>query len=563
MKKNFLFTFTLCLLFSCNKKFNDVGSEIFDQSFYQSKKVNYPVKISHDIVDFVQTNNAPVLMLGENNNSLFGKTEAAIVSQLNIQSYNPTFGNYTSQQEIDSTFNENETVKEVWLEIPFFTNQNDSDGDGLIDEFDVDDNDPNSDSDGDGISDFLEIANGTDPTKKDTDGDGIDDGEDDTNDNTDGPPTFYAVDSIFGSRDANFNVEVNKLNHYLRQLDPELNFEETQRYYSDFSFDEKKELLLANTNVTLDLMEVARENQNNLSPRLRVPLNLDVFQNILINKEGDFELSSSTEWFNFFRSISIETSNFSNSLLMLLNTNQMVIRVVYDYLYKNTEDEVETLSDEFLLNTVGAVKFNNFNKTVPPSSDFTEIINENTSNIALSGGLGSIARIFFLDDQEVLENLKRNQWLINEVNLTFYVNDDYVNQNNLILPERLYLYNSVSNLPLIDFYQDLTSVLSLNKTIYGGFLIEDENKRYYKIRITEHFKNIFNNDSINVPINLAVVPDFSVSQQIVPMSKANGNSSFSIPSGTVSSPKSLVIHGPGSTDENLNLELEIFYTEYQ
>ena len=157
----------------------------------------------------------------------------------------------------------------------------------------------------------------------------------------------------------------------------------------------KKELLLANTNVTLDLMEVARENQNNLSPRLRVPLNIDVFQNILINKEGDFELSSSTEWFNFFRSISIETSNFSNSLLMLLNTNQMVIRVVYDYLYKNTEDEVETLSDEFLLNTVGAVKFNNFNKTVPPSSDFTEIINENNSNIALSGGLGSIARIFF------------------------------------------------------------------------------------------------------------------------------------------------------------------------
>ena len=563
MKKNFLFTFILFLLFSCNKKFIDVGSEIFDQSFYQSKKVNYPVKISHNIVDFVQTNNALVLMLGENNNSLFGKTEATIVSQLNVQSYNPTFGNYTAQQEIDSSFNENETVKEVWLEIPFFTNQNDSDGDGLIDEFDVDDNDPNSDSDGDGISDFLEIANGTDPTKKDTDGDGIDDGEDDTNDNTDGPPTFYAVDSLFGSRDANFDVEVNKLNYYLRQLDPELNFEESQRYYSDFSFAEKKELLLANANVTLDLMEVTRENQNNLSPRLRVPLNLDVFQNILINKEGDFELSSSSEWFNFFRSISIETSNFSNSLLMLLNTNQMVIRVLYDYLYKNNEDEVETLSNEFLLNTVGAVKFNNFNKTIPPSSNFAEIINENTSNIALSGGLGSIARISFLEDQEVLENLKGNQWLINEVNLTFYVNDDYVDQNNLILPERLYLYNSVSNLPLIDFYQDLTSVLSLNKTIYGGFLIEDEDKRYYKIRITEHFKNIFNNDSINVPINLAVVPDFSVSQQIVPMSKANGNNSFSVPSGTVSSPKSLVIHGPSSSEVNLNLELEIFYTEYQ
>ena len=35
---------------------------------------------------------------------------------------------------------------------------------------------------------------------------------------------------------------------------------------------------LKQANVTLDLMEVNRENQNNLSPRLRVPLNLDIFQ---------------------------------------------------------------------------------------------------------------------------------------------------------------------------------------------------------------------------------------------------------------------------------------------
>ena len=74
---------------------------------------------------------------------------------------------------------ENEKVTEVYLDIPFFTNRNDKDGDGVIDSYDVDDNDVNSDSDGDGVSDAQERANGTDPLNPDTDGDGIPDGQDD------------------------------------------------------------------------------------------------------------------------------------------------------------------------------------------------------------------------------------------------------------------------------------------------------------------------------------------------------------------------------------------------
>ena len=45
-------------------------------------------------------------------------------------------------------------MNNAWLEIPFFTNQSDADGDGLIDLYDVDDADPNSDSYGDGVSDI-------------------------------------------------------------------------------------------------------------------------------------------------------------------------------------------------------------------------------------------------------------------------------------------------------------------------------------------------------------------------------------------------------------------------
>ena len=51
---------------------------------------------------------------------------------------------------------EEETVKNVFLDIPFFTNVDDDDNDGVINLYDVDSTDPYSDSDGDGVSDADE-----------------------------------------------------------------------------------------------------------------------------------------------------------------------------------------------------------------------------------------------------------------------------------------------------------------------------------------------------------------------------------------------------------------------
>ena len=69
--------------------------------------------------------------------------------------------------------------------------ERDSDGDGIPDSTDPDDDNdgvldeddsgpliPSSDSDGDGISDQDETAAGTDPLNHDTDGDGVNDGDD-------------------------------------------------------------------------------------------------------------------------------------------------------------------------------------------------------------------------------------------------------------------------------------------------------------------------------------------------------------------------------------------------
>jgi hypothetical protein len=554
---------------SCDKKFNDIGAEVLPTNPYVGKKAYYPVGVKHALVDVVQTNNSSIMQLGEREDALFGNTAATIVSQLNLSQYTPSFGTYSAQKEIDDSFNEFETVNNVWLEIPFFTNQNDADGDGLIDLYDIDDADSNSDSDGDGVSDIDEQTNGTDPTNPDTDGDGTLDGEDTETINPNPDKKLYQIDSLFGDRNASFDIEVNKLNYFLRQLDPNQNFEQGQIYSSDFSPSVHKDQPLASENITLDFNEIVRDSTDNLSPRIRVPLNKQVFQQLILDKEGDSELENSENWRDYFRSISIETSNFSSPLLMLLDTNSMVIRIEYTYKSKVADtDPVETedLTDEFLINTLGSIRFNTLTKTTTADAKLNNIMSANApAQIALSGGLGTIADIHLFEDNDVLDDLKNKPWLLNEANLTFHVDKQAVDIYEHTLPSRLYVYNANTLAPIIDFAQDAVATPSLSKIVYGGFLIEEEegDEQYYKVRITNHLRDIITKDSINAPLRVALT-DVLPNQTQVVMAKVNNNDVAKIPVGTVATPKSGIFVGPNPSNPDLSdlkLQLEIFYTE--
>ncbi len=565
-----LFPIAIILVASCEKKFNDVGAEIVPSNPFPTKFATYPVKVSHSQIDVVQTNSSQVVHLGQREDKLFGTTSAAIVSQMNLANYTATFGEMTAQKEIEDSFNEMETVTNVWLEIPFFTNQRDADGDGLIDAYDIDDEDPNSDSDGDGVSDIAERNNGTDPTNPDTDGDGTPDGQDTEIENPNPDKKLYAIDSLFGNRQASFDVEVTKLNYFLRQLDAEKNFEQVQAYYSNFNVNSYKEQPpLANANVQLDLNEIVVEGEgsNNLTPRLRVPLDKDSFQQLLIDKEGATELSSAEAWQNYFRSIAIETSNFSAPLLMLLDVNKMAIRVSYTYKTKNSSGEIEDKNEDFLLNA-GLIKFNTLTKTTPADATLNSIVSATSGeNIAISGGLGSVATLALFEDNEVLEDIKGRPWLLNEANLTFHVDKQTVQRFGLSLPERLYLYNANTTAPIIDFLQDVTNTSTLNKLLYGGFLIEEDEKQYYKIRITDHLRNIISNDSVNAPLRLSVINAVPANaQQSIIMADVEHPSVKKLPAGGISAPKSAVFVGPNPSDPaltDLKLQLELYYTEVE
>ena len=80
-------------------------------------------------------NNVSNYQLGVLEDNIFGKSEAIFFGQINLETSNPAFGVFRQSDETNGDENnvavidEKETISEVFLDIPFFTNVDDSDGD--------------------------------------------------------------------------------------------------------------------------------------------------------------------------------------------------------------------------------------------------------------------------------------------------------------------------------------------------------------------------------------------------------------------------------------------------
>ena len=138
-----LVSVTLILVISsCNQDFHPVGEALFIDQTLETLTESFPTFTFQEKLKKVQTNGLPLMQLGKINHPIFGQAEASFTAQLTIPN-NLFFGNHRQQFEDepdDSDPNlipENETVKFVYLDIPFFTNQDDADNDGVIDSLDA------------------------------------------------------------------------------------------------------------------------------------------------------------------------------------------------------------------------------------------------------------------------------------------------------------------------------------------------------------------------------------------------------------------------------------------
>ena len=592
-------TLLLLVLSSCEEDVTTLGNGVIDENPFSSDKVVYDVFAFNKKIEAVQTNKLPIYQIGIFNDPIYGRTTASITSQLSLSggAGNPTFGNYAQSTEdisqtdgIDATIDENETVTEVILYIPYIRNSNsDTDLDGVANEFDVDPEDPDSDSDGDGLSDNAERLAGSDPLNQDTDGDGILDAED-TSTLPNRFPVKRELDSIYGNREAPFTFKVERSTFFLRDLDPNSNFLESQEYFSsqefapsfvsDVLFEGPVQITNEQTLIFAEDDPDTEEDESLDSPRviepgIRVPLDLSFFQTNIMEKEGMSELISNSNFKNFIRGLHLSVTPITDDVMLLLDLRNANITISYEY-DRIVDEELEKGEREYTLSFItgqgnAAIQGNAVNTIIadayPPEVADNLDTGTNTSAIYLKGGPGTYTEIKLFDEnngETIINDIKTKNWIINEANLVFYVNREALDAvGGVIEPIRLYMYNAENNNPIYNAANEY-SVADSRFGIYldyDAFLVEENNQGVkYTIRITDHINNLILRDSTNATLGLAISPDIRISG--VSTAVLSGNVEKKLPVASNLTPLSTVLYGSATgVPEEKKLKLEIYYTE--
>ncbi|MFK7747943.1 MAG: DUF4270 domain-containing protein [Kordia sp.] len=518
---------------ACDDEFSTVGDEIIENNnFTTSLFADTQVKAYNKRLNPVQTNGLPVYQLGKNDDPVYGITFSSLTVQASLTTENPEFGDKTQAEEDEdlTDVEENEMVTEVWLNIPYFSS-------GTVNE----------------------------------------DGE-----------TEVEVDSVYGNIGQTFNLHVQELTYFLRAFDengaPQIYFSDqdfsgdvgqTLYQQSDFSINTSQiEVPETDVNGTAVLDENGDPViEETLSPRIRVLLNADFFQERIINNEGSVKLSNNNVFRaeELFRGIHITADNAES--LMLLDLENANIEINYIYQAVNTQgntddadDTVEFKKGAYSLSLSNANIINTLN--TPMFVPEAQLASE--ENLYLKGGEGSmtVVELFGPDTDnngvaDQLEEIRENGWIINDANLVFYVNND-IQVADAEDPQRIYLYNMRDNVPLIDYFVDETvntSSLPLSKGVHGGILERDDdgNATQYKIRITEHINNLVRRDSTNYNLGLAVSSDIRVANS-GEIQTGTFEEEF-VPIVSIMNPFGTVLHGSTlASPEEKRLKLEIFYT---
>ena len=434
----------------------------------------------------------------------------------------------------------------------------------------------------------------------------------------------YEIDSIFGNIEAPIRLSVYKSNYFLRDFNPDLEFDETQKYYSNGSTSStdaistselEGQLLYQNDDFTpsadeikltkVELDEngdpVLDEDDNPVTyisgrqaPAIRVLLdnpNDTFWQELIFDKEGEPELSNQNNFVNHFRGLYLKAENIGTegSMMMLnlasTNTN---ITIYYTSDIDNDDDtgtdtEIETEAGQFVMNFSGnGVSLYNNNFITIPDGDTVN----GDANIYLKGGEGSmgIVELFKgtvedetgteVDAFEYFKNYFREdngdgtftqKRLINEAFLEFYVNQDIMEGKE---PDRIYIFDAESETALVDYFLDQ----SVSNTQINAKILHLEPLRRvddepngegikYKIRITEHLNNIIVRDSSNVKLGLAVTTNVNTIANYPLKNEDDEDGISSIPAGTILSPRGTVLYGNNTPNEEKKVKLTIYYTE--
>lgn len=558
-------TVVALLLFSCDKDYTDIGSGLIDGSHFDFERdVESEISAYNINTDIVQSNHlngaaaaVTVNPLGLLDNSAFGKTKANFVTQVELATLSPTF---------DDSFE----IKNVVLSIPYYSTK--------------------------------------------------------TNTSATGEGT-YTLDSIYGTRPIKLGVY--ESGYYINNLDPApgSNFQSELKFYNnDNRFENYRKGTLPDgtpvfngpaLNDSTDVSQndafvfsdkeivVTKTDANGVetvtrsAPAMRLFLNKNYFKKRIIDASAD-KLNNQDRFKDYFRGLYFKVEQSASDptgkgSLAMLDFTKGTITINYKEDVETKDDEGNTVitptDKTFVLNLLGnrvslleeSNRNQDYTNALASTGPDTE---KGDSKLYIKGGQGSMAVIDLFGKDltghpetglsngipDQLEEIRKRGWLINEANLTFYVDTDKISSD--LEPQRVYLYDVKNRRPLYDYSVDASTNASKPKnsrSVFGGIL-EKETKngvayKKYKVRITRYIDNLINKDSTNVHLGLVVSEGINETKNnslkvAVPL--PDGFNLDRMPAASVFNPLGTILWGATpDVPEEVRLKLEIFYTKKQ
>ncbi len=527
---------SISLFVSCDKEFNGVGSDLVDYTHFGVSSETYPVIAYNQKIGVIQSNNLPINPLGIYDNPAFGTTTASFATQLSLA----------------STYNvgTNPIIESVELRIPYFS------------------------------------------TLKTTNSDGT---------------HVYELDSIYGAANGKIKLSIYESGYYMRNLDPNDNFLSAQKFYTDqkteFENNIKQDIFSGRLNndastsqndefyfSNAEFVDKTTATDGKVTtaytaPQMRLKLMIKDnnghggFQEKIFSQEGIASLKSNEIFKDYFRGLyfKVERSGSNEPAMALLNFAKGTIIIKYkeDSQTSGAAKVDKTITLNLSGNTVSFPEASNenidyLNATTSPNTS-------GDAKLYLKGGAGSMAIIDLFTANERAE-IKAKGWLINEANLVFNIDTDAMADAKTAEPNRIFLYDLNNSRTIIDYPIDATTTTSNpknNKTVFGGYIVNSTTgaKRglTYKIRITNHVRNLIKNDSTNVKLGLVVTEDIANTTQNFWKNSteakvtARTENPFYIkktPQASVMNPLGTVLYGSNpAVPADKRLKLEIFYTK--
>lgn len=525
LKKLFL-ALIVVLLVSCDKDFNELGSDIIDDDIHHDMTGETIGVVAYTApLGGVQSNNLTINQLGVFNSDVFGKTIAHFVTQLEMPN------NATNPVMFSPV------VDSVYLYVPYYSKKTQTEASG-VSLYKLD----SVYGDTEAVFDLKVYRNGyflrdSDPSAPS------------------GVQRYYSDDKAMvdalkvGSK---LNDDANKD----QNIDFKVSAKEIERKVKD---------------------KVVER----LAPGIFMNLNIDAIKSQIIDAAKNGNLLNNNVFKNYFRGLyfNVEQKN-GGAVMVVPQFSKGTITIKY----RDKEVGIDGLPTANIINKTITLNLtgntiNFYDNTIEgtPFESGLAAVNPSTgdSRLYVKGGAGSMAVINI--DQTAINDLiaksKASGILVNEANLSFFI-DKEVMKNSKKEPMRVYLYDLKNKTPIFDYYRD-ASTNNINKKydkiVHGG-IIEydisgDKRGARYKIRLTNHLNNIIKNDSLNVPLGLVVTEDINVVSMgglKTPFTDGIYNVN-GVPVSSIVQPFGTVLFGNNlpTTDENYKnrLKLEIFYTK--